>query len=183
MPSYSIGALFGLGLALLCGGVYGGVRDAPSRRSRPASWARFWMRGGLGAGVAGLLGTILLISGYWWVWGTPESVREPGAELAMQTLGYLVDPIVWGLVGGVGLCLWAPARLYDRMTPGAMYVHLGGTLLIWAALVANFTGFVATPPLSHNAQAGIALFLYTMLGGLLYVLVLGATVGTHLYER
>ncbi|MFB6273731.1 MAG: hypothetical protein ABEL51_12630 [Salinibacter sp.] len=180
MPSLPSGALLGVVLSVVLGAAGRWRRPAPSRMDAPVSWGRSWIRLGLAAGLGALLGTTLLVSGYWAYVGPPSSISETGPELALQTLGTLANPAFFGFVGGFVVLLWAPTRLYARMSEAAVRIHVTGTLVVGLGLIAVFCGFVGVPPIPRNAQAGIGLFLYSIAGLLLYLLVVGATALAHL---
>jgi hypothetical protein len=65
------------------------------------------------------------------------------------------------------------------MSETAVLIHVAGTLAVWLGLTAVYCGFVGVPPIPKNAQAGVAVFLYSIVGFLLYLLVLGATAIGH----
>lgn len=180
MPSFSSGALLGVVLSVVLGAVGRWRRSAPSRMDAPVSWGRSWIRLGLLAGLGALLGTMLLVSGYWAYVGPPSSISETGPELARQTLTTLANPAVLGLFGGFAVLLWIPTRVYSRLHGSAIQVHVFGTLGVWLGLTGLFSGFVGVPPIPKNAQAGIGLFLYSIAGFLLYLVVLGATALGHI---
>lgn len=179
MPSFSSGALLGVVLSIVLTIVGGWGLTVPSRTEAPGRWGRFWVRVGLLTGLGGLLGTTVLVSGYWVYVGPPPSMSEMGSELARQTLGNLANPAFLALVGGSAFLFWVPTRLYGRMSETAVLIHVAGTLAVWLGLTAVYCGFVGVPPIPKNAQAGVAVFLYSIVGFLLYLLVLGATAIGH----
>ncbi|MFB6097788.1 MAG: hypothetical protein ABEK84_01470 [Salinibacter sp.] len=179
MPSFGPSALLGVGLAVILGTVARRRTQAPSRSDEPVAWGRYWIRLGLRCGLGALLGTALLISGYWAWAGTPSSVSETGPELAVQTVATLLDPFLLGLGGLAVLLLWTPTRLYTRMSKAAIQVHVVGALTVGLGLTGVFTGFVGVPPIPRNAQAGLGLFLFSGIGLGLYLFLLAAVAIQH----